>query len=74
MGTKVVIPPRPNRRTPRELDSHLYRERNAIERMFSKMKHFRGIATRCSKSELSFMAFFHLGRHSPVAEMNVDRT
>jgi transposase len=60
MGAQVVIPPRSNRKAPRELDSHLYRERNAIERMFSKMKHFRGIATRYSKSALSFMAFLHL--------------
>ena len=28
--------------------------------MFGKMKHFRGIATRCNKSALSFMAFLHL--------------
>ena len=60
MGAQVVIPPRSNRKAPRELDSHLYRERNAIERMFGKMKCFRGIATRCSKSVPSFMAFLHL--------------
>ena len=60
MGAQVVIPPRSNRKAPRELDSHLYRERNAIERMFGKMKHFRGIATRYGKSALSFMAFLHL--------------
>jgi len=30
MDAQVVIPPRSNRKTPREFDSYLYKERNAI--------------------------------------------
>jgi transposase len=36
VGAKVVIPPRKNRKIQREYDKELYKERNIIERMFSK--------------------------------------
>ena len=35
-------------------------ERNIVERMFNKLKHFRRIATRYDKTALSFMAFLNL--------------
>ncbi|MDE3016750.1 MAG: transposase, partial [Pseudomonadota bacterium] len=35
-------------------------ERNLVERMFNKLKHFRRIATRYDKTALSFMAFLNL--------------
>lgn len=60
MGAEAVIPPRSIRNTPRNYDTVLYKERNAIERMFGKMKHFRGIATRYSKTAVSFLAFVQL--------------
>jgi transposase len=60
MGATVVIPPKSNRSISRDCDAFLYRERNAIERMFCKMKQFRGIATRYSKTALSFMGFVQL--------------
>jgi transposase len=44
-----VIPPKANRKTKRECDFVLYRERNLIERFFNKIKHFRAIATRYDK-------------------------
>ena len=46
MGAIVVIPPKSNRKILREYDVILYKERNHIERMFSKLKHFRRVATR----------------------------
>lgn len=48
-GAKVVIPPRSNGNTPREYDMHQYKHRNLIERLFCRMKYFRGIATRYDK-------------------------
>jgi len=60
MGAIVVIPPKSNRKILREYDAILYKERNHIERMFNKLKHFRRIATRYDKTALSFMAFLNL--------------
>ena len=45
-----VIPPKANRKTKRDCDFALYRERNLIERFFNKIKHFRAIATRYEDS------------------------
>ena len=41
-------------------DKDLYRERNLIERLFSKIKHFRRIATRYEKTALSFASMLSL--------------
>ena len=60
LEAEAVIPPRSNRKTPRTYDDFLYKERNVIERMVGKMKHFRGIATRYNKLAVSFMAFLQL--------------
>jgi transposase len=57
VGADVTIPPRSIRKTPREYDKDLYKERNQIERMFNKMKHFRRVATRYDKLAVSYMAF-----------------
>ena len=60
MGAEAVIPPMSHRRILRDYDRFLYKERNVIERMFGKLKHFRAIATRYSKLTISFMAFLQL--------------
>src|SRR5918992_2264866 len=57
---KPVIPPRANRKTPRECDFALYRERNLVERFFNNIKHFRAIATRYEKTARNFLAGVHL--------------
>ena len=51
-----VIPPKANRKTPRECDFALYCERNLVERFFNKLKHFRAIATRYDKLARNFLA------------------
>ena len=38
----------------------LYRERNLIERFFSKLKHFRRVATRYDKLAANFLAMVQL--------------
>lgn len=60
MNAEPVIPPRSTRKVLREYDKILYQERNVIERMFGKMKHFRGIATRYNKMAVSYLAFVQL--------------
>lgn len=52
-----VIPPRSNRKEQFEYDEYLYKERNLIECMFSKMKHFRRIFSRFDKSAQNFCSF-----------------
>ena len=51
-----VIPPKANRKAPRETDFALYCERNLVERFFNKIKHYRAIATRFDKLASTFLA------------------
>ena len=60
IGAEAVIPPKRTRKIQRSYDKFLYRERNVIERMFGKMKHFRSISTRYSKLAVSYLEFIHL--------------
>lgn len=53
----VVIPPKSNRRFPAEFDRDTYKWRHLIENFFGKLKEYRGIATRCCKTDASFAAF-----------------
>jgi transposase len=55
-----VIPPKANRKSKRECDFALYRERNLVERFFNKVKHFRAIATRYDKLARNFLAAVRL--------------
>lgn len=56
-GAVPVIPPRPERRRPHACNWRLYRERNLIERFFSKLKQFRRVATRYDKLLANFRGF-----------------
>ncbi len=56
----AVIPPRKNRRTARAYDEHLYRERNLVERVFQKLKHYRRIATRYERLAVTYQAMLSL--------------
>ena len=59
-GAKAVIPSRNNRLVPRELDDHLYKERNQVERLFARMKQCRRVATRYEKTARNYLAFCQL--------------
>ena len=59
-GIEPVIPPRPNRRFPAEFDRDTYKWRHLIENFFGKLKEYRGIATRCCKTDESFGAFISI--------------
>ena len=52
-----VIPPRSNRKTPREYDEDLYKERHLVECFFNKIKQFRRLFSRFDKKASSFMGF-----------------
>jgi len=56
---QAVIPPRSMRKSPRDYDKELYKERNLVERMFNKLKHFRRVATRYDKLAVTYLAFIH---------------
>ena len=59
-GAIAVIPPKRNRKQPRQYDISLYKQRNRTERCFSKLKRFRGFATRYEKSKACFHALVAL--------------
>lgn len=53
----AVIPSTASRTTPIPYDRHVYKERHLVECFFSKIKHFRRVATRYDKTVPSFLAF-----------------
>ena len=56
MGVAPNIPPKANRLWKNCFSPYLYRDRNAIERMFGRIKDFRRIATRYDRLERNFLA------------------
>ena len=59
-GATANIPPKRHRNRPITFSKQLYRQRNLIERFFSKLKHFRRIATRYDKLADTFLAMIKL--------------
>lgn len=56
-GMTVVIPSKSNRKVPRTIDRHLYKERHLVEGFFARLKQFRRVATRYEKTALNFFGF-----------------
>ena len=59
-GAEVVIKPNGCRKEPPEIDWYLYKERNLAERFWSKVKHYRRVATRYEKKAVNFLAFIQV--------------
>jgi transposase len=59
-GAIPVIPPKVNRKVSRRYNKTLSRQRNRMERCFSKLKHFRRLATRFEKQKRNFHALVAL--------------
>jgi transposase len=59
-GATPVIPPRSNRKTPRDYDKDIYKERNLVERLFQKLKGYRRVATRYERLALNYMTMLSL--------------
>ena len=57
---RAVIPSRAGRKIVRFYDTALYEERNLIERMFNKLKHFRRVATRYDKLAIAYLSFVYI--------------
>ena len=59
-GVEAVIPAKSNRRLPIPHDPEKYRWRNLVERLFSKLKNWRRVATRYDKTRESYLGFVAL--------------
>jgi len=59
-GAEAVIPPRSNRKEPREYDRERYKDRNLVERFWHKLKQYRRVATRYEKTARNSLAFVHI--------------
>ncbi len=55
-GTTPVIKPNPVRKNIPPFDEELYKQRNVIERAFSRLKDWRRVATRYDKLARNFQA------------------
>jgi transposase len=55
--SNAVIPPKRNRKNPRDYDQDLYKERHLIECFFNKIKHFRRVFSRFDKKASIFASF-----------------
>ncbi|MDP9808125.1 transposase [Rhizobium tibeticum] len=55
-GAWANIKPMPGRKRRPPFSAFLYRYRNLVERFFSKLKHFRAVATRFEKHSENYLA------------------
>ena len=56
-GGEAVVPSRKTAKVPRETDWARYKDRNLVERFWSKVKQYRRVATRYEKKAKNFLAF-----------------
>ena len=59
-GGEAVVPSRGNAKVPRDTDWSRYKDRNLVERFWSKAKQYRRVATRYEKKAQNFLAFVHV--------------
>jgi transposase len=59
-GCRAVIPPRKNRKKPRDYDKDVYKERHLIECFFGKIKYFRRIFSRFDKTAQAYLGFLNI--------------
>ncbi len=60
VGAWANIRAMPHRLDPPAFSRWLYRQRNAVERFFNKLKHFRAVATRYDKRDDNYLASIKL--------------
>ncbi len=58
-GIEAVIPPRKNRKTVREYDPHIYKDRHWVECFMNKIKHYRRLFSRFEKLAKRFLGFLN---------------
>jgi transposase len=59
-GARGQIKPMPGRVIELRFNRRIYKKRNAVERFFNKLKHFRAVATRYDKRDDNFLASVQL--------------
>jgi transposase len=59
-GARANVKLMPNRVNLPPFNKRLYRKRNIVERFFSKLKHFRAVATRYDKRDDNYLATIKL--------------
>jgi putative transposase len=59
-GAEAVIPPKVNRTEQRTYDANLYADRNKIERLFNRLKHYRRVATRYEKLGRNYLSMVYV--------------
>jgi transposase len=72
MKAEAVVPSRRCRRKQRQHNEQLYKQRNRIERCFSRLKQFRRLATRYEKSKACFSALVALACSWLLLQLYVD--
>lgn len=55
-GARGQIKPMPGRVIELSFNRRIYKKRNAVERFFNKLKHFRAVATRYDKRDDNYLA------------------
>lgn len=58
-GAEPVIPPKSNRKEPREYDEELYKERHLVECFIGKLKQYRRCFSRFDKLARNYLSFLH---------------
>jgi transposase len=59
-GVQGVIPPKSHRKGQRAYDKDMYKIRHLIANFFTKLKQFRGIATRYDKRATTFLGAIYM--------------
>ena len=59
-GAEAVIPPKKNRKVPRDYDKHLYKERKEVAWFINLLKQYRRVAPRYEKTARNFLGFVHI--------------
>jgi len=58
-NSEAIIASRINRKVPREIDMHLYKERHLIENQIGKLKQFRRVFSRFDKLANNYLSFIY---------------
>ena len=59
-GKTAVIPPKRNRKRPREYDPEWFKARQLIKNFFAKLKQYRAVAPRYDKRTVNFLGAIYL--------------
>lgn len=59
-GKTAVVPPKRNRKTPREYDRDLYKARHLIENFLAKLKPYRAMAACYDKLAETFLSAIYM--------------